>query len=530
MSPTNPLIGKTRYSQTRREFLADVGRGMLIASVGSTAASGLGLAQVSAEEPPATLEFGAIESLVRFMQETAPEQLIGGMAEKIRNGIELRQLVAAAALANARTFGGEDYVGFHTMMALAPALHMSQELPKSLQPLPVLKVAYRNTKRIQERGGRANEVLHRIEAAKLDAGQLAGERLLAEIHRKDIPAAEQTLAAVTQVSPEEGLNQLLYVIGDHTEVHRVVMPYRAWDLMNLIGQEHANTLLRQSIHYCVQAESWPKNAHLSEPASVISKLFDEHHLLAAKPGTRAAEDGWVSNLSDLIFRSTPEQAAHATGAALAEGISPEDVSEAISLAANQLILRDHGRPPREESPGKPPGSVHGDSIGVHACDSACAWRNLARVSNTRNKFACLMLGAYQVAFDRVNRGGDFLNWDPLPDPYHLRGVKAKDPEGLLKEADEAIRQNLQSHSAAIVHQYGAAGFDARPAFDLLLRYAVSEDGSLHAEKYYRTVTEEFSATRPAFRWRQLVALARVTASEYGRPAPGIVEAREVLKV
>ena len=57
-----------------------------------------------------------------------------------------------------------------------------------------------------------------------------------------------------------------------------------------------------------------------------------------------------------------------------------------------------------------------------------------------------------------------------------------------------------------------------------------EDGALHAEKYYRTVTEEFAATRPVFRWRQLVALARVTASEYGRPAPGIAEAREMLKV
>ena len=67
-------------------------------------------------------------------------------------------------------------------------------------------------------------------------------------------------------------------------------------------------------------------------------------------------------------------------------------------------------------------------------------------------------------------------------------------------------------------------------FQLMLRFAVSEDGALHAEKYYRTVSEEFAATRPAFRWRQLLALARVTASEYGRPAPGMAEAREMLKV
>ena len=66
--------------------------------------------------------------------------------------------------------------------------------------------------------------------------------------------------------------------------------------------------------------------------------------------------------------------------------------------------------------------------------------------------------------------------------------------------------------------------------DLLLSFAVSEDGALHAEKYYRTVTEEFTATRPAFRWRHLAALARVTASEHGHPAPGVADARRLLNV
>jgi len=65
---------------------------------------------------------------------------------------------------------------------------------------------------------------------------------------------------------------------------------------------------------------------------------------------------------------------------------------------------------------------------------------------------------------------------------------------------------------------------------MLLKFAISEDGSLHAEKYYRTVSEEFTNTRATFRWRQLVALARVTASEYGRPAPGYAESRALLKV
>jgi hypothetical protein len=90
--------------------------------------------------------------------------------------------------------------------------------------------------------------------------------------------------------------------------------------------------------------------------------------------------------------------------------------------------------------------------------------------------------------------------------------------------------NDQAMACALVHEYGTRGQPERPVFDLLLEFAVSEDGALHAEKYYRTVTEEFASGRPAFRWRHLAALARVTASEFGYTAPGYDEARRLLKV
>ena len=56
---------------------------------------------------------------------------------------------------------------------------------------------------------------------------------------------------------------------DSTEVHRVVMPYRAWDLMGIIGREQAHPLLRQSVRYCVKAESWPANARIDEPRTLL---------------------------------------------------------------------------------------------------------------------------------------------------------------------------------------------------------------------------------------------------------------------
>src|SRR5207253_10666433 len=123
-----------------------------------------------AAEAREALTFGPMEPLVCLMQETAPDKLLPAVVAKLRGGTELRQLVAAAALANARTFGGEDYVGFHTMMALAPAYHMAQELPKEQQALPVLKVLYRNTNRIREHGGRKSEVLHPVKPDALPDG------------------------------------------------------------------------------------------------------------------------------------------------------------------------------------------------------------------------------------------------------------------------------------------------------------------------------------------------------------------------
>jgi hypothetical protein len=504
---------------------------MLVASVGCELASDLGLSSAFAEESADTLSFGSLEPLVCLMQETPVTKLLPVLADKLKSGTELRQLVAAAALANARTFGGEDYVGFHTMMALSPAFHMAQELPTELQPLPVFKVLYRNTNRIQEHGGRKDEVLHAVKPGTVPEGRASGEVLREMVRSKSVNAAEQTFAALAQRSAEDAFNDLLFAVQDNTEVHRVVLPYRAWDLLGLIGKEQAHTLLRQSVRYCVQAESRSRSTAWDEPRTLLPRLLEEHKLLGRSPGDRAAEDSWVEQLSQTIFKSTPPQAAEAVASALAEGMSPSAVGEALTLAANQLVLRDMGRTPRDEVPGKPLGSVHGDSIGVHASDSANAWRNMARVSHARNCFASLILGAYQVALDRTARGGDFLNWQPLPYGWqHEQVKKMTDADAILRELDEAIRGNLQVRASSLVHRYGELGHAPRPVFDLLLRYAVSEDGALHAEKFYRTVSEEFAATRPAFRWRHVVALARVTASEFGRPAAGMALARALLKV
>ena len=62
---------------SRREFLADVGRGMLVASVGQFLAQDLGLASAAmADESAPRLTFGAMEPLVALMQETSADKFL----------------------------------------------------------------------------------------------------------------------------------------------------------------------------------------------------------------------------------------------------------------------------------------------------------------------------------------------------------------------------------------------------------------------------------------------------------------------
>jgi hypothetical protein len=510
----------------RREFLADVGRGMLVASVGSALAQDLGLATAAlAGVSPEPLSFGAMEPLVDVMQETSIDRFLPTVVDRMQAGTDLRHLVAAAALANARTFGGQDYDGYHALMALAPAYQMSAEMPEARRALPVLKVLYRNTRHIQQVGGRKKEVLHPVESAPLPSDRPGAEVLRDSMRRRDMGETERVFAGLAKGSLDEAYNDLQYLVQDDADVHRVVLAWRAWAMLDIAGRDQALALLRQSVRYCVDAERREGNTKSRETLrELLPKLLDQYRLAGRPAGTKRAEDGWIETLARTIYAATPAQAADAAAAALAEGVSPEDVGEAISLAANQLVLHDPGRPDSRQ-PEKPKGSVHGASVGVHASDAANAWRNIARVSNHRNAVASLVVGAYHTA----GQSGR-LNPQPYPWPEHLRKAEAKGDDALLSELESAIKANDQALACALTHRMGALGRPARPVFDLLLRYATSEDGALHAEKYYRTVTEEFAAARPAFRWRHLAGLARVTASEHGFPAPGYAEACALLKV
>jgi hypothetical protein len=254
----------------------------------------------------------------------------------------------------------------------------------------------------------------------------------------------------------------------------------------------------------------------------MPKLLDQFKLAGKKLGGRDPGDAAVEALGRAIYEGPADRSAEAAAAALAEGISPEVVGEAISLASNLLVLR--------QGPDK--WRAHGDSPGVHSSDATNAWRNMARVAQPLNAITGLIVAAYHSASHKAFATAAY------PTDEHRAAIKATDAEGLLAEAEDAVRHNDQGRAAAAIAIYGEQGHSPDAVYQRMLKYTISEDGRLHGEKYFHTVAEEFRTTRPAFRWRQLVGLARVTASAYGYDredkhgsrAPGYLEACQMLKV
>ena len=72
----------------RREFLSDVTKGMIIAGLGPSVASQLGVSSAFAEEGAESLDFGKLHPLVDLIQTTPAAKLQPILVKKVKQEIK----------------------------------------------------------------------------------------------------------------------------------------------------------------------------------------------------------------------------------------------------------------------------------------------------------------------------------------------------------------------------------------------------------------------------------------------------------
>src|SRR2546426_465272 len=168
----------------------------------------------------------------------------------------------------------------------------------------------------------------------------------------------------------------------------------------------------------------------------------------------------------------------------------------------------------------------------------------SRVSNARNCFASLILGAYQVALDRVDRGGDFLHWSPLPLEDHLRSEEhtselqspcnlvcrllLEKKKKLKKQVADLLSRNMLYACCFVIATYLTSSFSffffndtaTTEIYTLSLHDALpisrEQCAELFRQPHSRRVPGRSRPRRPGRRFPPLVAAAAGRSSEIGR--------------
>src|SRR6185436_14246110 len=108
------------------------------------------------------------------------------------------------------------------------------------------------------------------------------------------------------------------MIQDDLNVHRVVLAWRAWEVLDFIGKDHARDMLRQTVRFCSDPRHTGRGAHPIR--TVLPRLLEEYKLLSAKPGSKKVDDAWIEKVAATVYKDKQEKAAATVAAALADGV------------------------------------------------------------------------------------------------------------------------------------------------------------------------------------------------------------------
>ena len=224
------------------------------------------------------------------MQETPPDKLLPILVEQLQSGTELssswrRRRWPTPAPSAARTTSAST-----RMMALSPGLPDGRaSCPPSATAAAGAQGAlpqhqpHPGERRPEDRGpppGRARP--SRRQAAP------GGEALRDAVRRKDATDGRSDASPHSRSGIRRRCASTTCCRGAGRTPRSTASCclYRAWDLLDLVGREHAHTLLRQSVRYCVKAETRTAMRRGTRPrASCCRSCWTSTTCSAGTPGT-----------------------------------------------------------------------------------------------------------------------------------------------------------------------------------------------------------------------------------------------------
>ncbi|HEV3415342.1 MAG TPA: Rieske 2Fe-2S domain-containing protein [Pirellulales bacterium] len=282
--------------------------------------------------------------------------------------------------------------------------------------------------------------------------------------------------------------------------HMLDFANKAFELLDLIGWEHAEAVLPAIVPQLVSARGGEEQNAWRHPQDLVPVLRSVEQQLPelVERGRGKSWDG-VLGLSTALWDDDPLRIIESLKQAIAGGARPEQLSQALAHAAALRIAR-FGTA-NELSDWIT--ALHSFSF-AHALD--CVLRRAPSAEILRGVFH----GAISVYLDR------FLNIPPAPLPGERRPLddEPTDADELRKRfLDRLDERHEVERAARVVARYMSLGHPIGPLIDTLTLAAVREDADFHAFQVLEAAVRQYERW-PACPERDhfLIAAARYLAA------------------
>ncbi len=454
-----------------------------------------------------------VKGLSATLVDTSRDQILPTLVSAIRRGVTPLELLAALTLAGAEHVEPYPSVGFkyHTVMMLSSVYRTLQHLPVSDSWVPLLWAAD------LFKGAQQQDTLNgdwRLPPGgdrRLPGVKDAESTFTRAMEAWDTEAADAAIIRLVRVAPPTRVYEQLFSYGarDFRDIgHKAIAVSNSYRLLNVIGWEYAEPLLRSTV-YALQN-------HVDEPNPAISNLSADRPWRINREHAAAFPKNWQQGRVDhrvvtQLLTALREESALDIGARAIEwlhhGVHPQSLWDAIILGAGELIMRASG------------------IISVHANTSIEALRfAYQHVADDTRRRLLLLQGLSFITLFREMLGKNTR--DIRIDTFSPRPPQQRDDD-VMSEIFDDISRDRQLAAGKLLH-YLSRGASSEPFLLLSRRYTVDRNTGYHDYKFTEAAFENASHLSPEWRDRYLSASVFYMNGAKDKVNPVVTRARALM--
>ncbi len=455
------------------------------------------LPSVSAAEanlPDDAVKFSSdIEPLVRLLEETPRDRVIETFASKVRSGTSYREVLAALLLAGVRNVQPRPSVGFkfHAVLVVNSAHLASLASPDSDRWLPIFWALdyFKSSQASDENEG--DWTMSAVDESKVPSPSRARREFKLAMDAWDVEAADVATAALCRSAGAAEVFDLMahYGCRDYRSIgHKAIYVANAFRTLQCIGWRYAEPVLR-SLSYAILNHSGEPNPSQSDLAADAAWRATQSKVDSIP---RDWTDGKVDEaatleLLDSLRSSSPEQAVEATVQMLGAGIAPQSISDAIFLAAGEMLMQQPG------------------IVALHSATSTNAMQYAFRTtSRSRTRQELLLQNAAFIPYFRESMRDRGKVGSAKIDEAMDRD-KSKSPAEVAS-IFETVSKDRQAASIEMLSFLDSGGAP-QELMDTARRLVFLKGNDSHDYKFSSAVLEDYYAISPEFRNRYLASAA-----------------------